>query len=182
MEKSYKTIVVGLGAMGSAALYQLSKSNEKILGIDRFEPPHKNGSSHGQTRVTRQAIGEGSHYVPLVLKSNEIWRELESASGTNLLTQCGGLIFGSEEESTMNHGVEGFLSGTIQTAKDFNIKHRVLDYTELVKSYPQFNFSKNEVGYFEPGAGYLFPEKCIDAQLKLAKSNGADIILSLIHI
>src|SRR5690606_32066465 len=68
--------VVGLGAMGSAALYQLAKRGVKAIGIDRFAPPHDQGSTHGETRITRQAIGEGEVYVPLALRSHEIWKEL----------------------------------------------------------------------------------------------------------
>ena len=74
---NFETIVIGLGAMGSAALYQLSQRGNKILGIDRFTPPHRQGSTHGETRITRQAIGEGEEYVPLSLRSYEIWDELE---------------------------------------------------------------------------------------------------------
>ena len=73
-------VVVGLGAVGSAALYQAAKLGAKVIGIDRFTPPHDQGSSHGETRITRQAIGEGREFVPLVLRSNEIWEELEAAT------------------------------------------------------------------------------------------------------
>src|SRR5215831_10315860 len=80
-------IVVGLGAVGSAALYQSAKLGSHVIGIDRFTPPHDQGSSHGETRITRQAIGEGREFVPLVLRSNEIWDELATATGRSLLTR-----------------------------------------------------------------------------------------------
>src|ERR1019366_6486828 len=88
-------VIVGLGAVGSAALYQAAKLGTKVIGIDRFEPPHDQGSSHGDTRITRQAIGEGREFVPLVLRSNEIWEELEAATGRSLLTRNGGLVLAS---------------------------------------------------------------------------------------
>ena len=75
--KTYEVIAAGLGAMGAAALYQLSVMGVRALGIDRFRPPHRFGSSHGESRITRQAIGEGGEYVSFVLRSNEIWRQLE---------------------------------------------------------------------------------------------------------
>ncbi len=75
---SYDVAVLGLGAMGSAAAYQLAKRGRNVLGIDRFSPPHTRGSSHGETRITRLAIGEGPHYSPLALRSHEIWREIEA--------------------------------------------------------------------------------------------------------
>ena len=74
-------LVVGLGAVGSATLYQAAKRGARVTGIDRFVPPHDQGSSHGDTRITRQAIGEGREFVPLVLRSHQIWREIEAETG-----------------------------------------------------------------------------------------------------
>src|SRR5260370_340023 len=83
-------IVLGLGAMGSAASFRLAASGASVLGIDRFEPPHPHGSTHGDTRITRLAIGEGEEYVPLVRRSHELWREIEQQAGVELLTITGG--------------------------------------------------------------------------------------------
>jgi len=85
MGNTFDTIVLGLGAMGSAAAYQLAKRGNKVLGVDQFSPPHIYGSSHGDTRITRQAIGEGEQYTPLSLRSYELWREIEKEIGKNLL-------------------------------------------------------------------------------------------------
>jgi hypothetical protein len=93
--ETYDVAVIGLGAMGSASLYQLARRGVKVVGIDRLWPPHDQGSTHGETRITRQAVGEGEAYVPLVLRAHEIWRELEEETGEKLLTQCGCLIVGS---------------------------------------------------------------------------------------
>ena len=89
-------IVVGLGAVGSAICHHLSKSGAKVVGIDRFRPPHDQGSSHGLTRITRLAVGEGAAFVPLAMRSHELWRELEAASGESLYRRTGGLIVASE--------------------------------------------------------------------------------------
>ena len=89
MEDRFDIAVVGLGAMGSAALYQLRLRGAKAVGIDRFAPPHTLGSSHGESRITRQAVGEGRDYVPFVLASHRIWRALEAETGETLLTACG---------------------------------------------------------------------------------------------
>ena len=96
MANTADVIVVGLGAMGSAALYQLAKLGARAIGIDRFDPPHDQGSSHGDTRITREAIGEGRDFVPLVLRSNQIWEELEAATGRSLLTRNGALVLASQ--------------------------------------------------------------------------------------
>src|SRR5579864_4791310 len=109
---SYDTIVLGLGAMGSAAAYQLAKRGQKVLGIDQFAPPHAFGSSHGETRITRLAIGEGEQYTPLALRSHEIWREIERETGANLFHVTGGLIISSTGKTAMLH-VADFFANTI---------------------------------------------------------------------
>mgnify|MGYP001591402996 FL=1 len=174
MENKFDTIVLGLGAMGSAAVYQLAKRGNKVLGIDRFSPPHIFGSSHGDTRITRQAIGEGEQYTPLSLRSYEIWEELERETGKRLLEKCGGLIISSGAKTAINH-VANFFENTIAAAKKFNIKHEVLDSAQIRKRFPQFNVHDNESGYYEPDAGFLRPEECVSAQISLAEKYGATI-------
>jgi sarcosine oxidase len=172
VSNTFNTIVLGLGAMGSSALYQLAKRGDKVLGIDQFSPPHTLGSTHGDTRITRQAIGEGEQYVPLTLRSYEIFREIEKEVGEKLLEITGGLIIASKASRGINH-VEEFFENTVHAAGKFNIKHDVLDATELRKRFPQFQVRDNEVGYYEHEAGMLYPEKCIAANLTLAEKHGA---------
>jgi sarcosine oxidase len=160
--------------MGSAALYQLAKCGARVLGIDRFAPPHEQGSSHGDTRITRLAIGEGAHYTPLVKRSHEIWREIEGETGTDLLTQCGELIISSDNRKSSVH-VEGFFQNTVNAARDHGIAHELLDAGQIRSRFPQFNVRDNEHGYFEPEAGFVRPEACIGAQLSLAEKHGAEI-------
>ena len=171
---SFETIVIGLGAMGSASVYQLSKKNNKFLGLDQFAPPHKLGSTHGETRITRQAIGEGEEYVPLSLRSYEIWEELERKTGKNLLTITGGLIVGSDSAQSL-HGSRRFLQTTIDTARKFNISHSVLTSDELKERFPQFRIEDNYIGYYEDKAGFLRPELCVETQIELARQQGARI-------
>lgn len=170
--------VIGLGAVGSAALYQAARLGAKVIGIDRFNPPHNQGSSHGETRITRQAIGEGREFVPLVLRSNEIWKELEFATGRNLFTRCGGLVLASPDAGGSHHGSSSFLRDTVDTAKTFGIPHQRLSTQEIRRRYPQFRLTAGETGYFEPGAGFLRPEACIETQLGEAKRLGAKLFTS----
>ena len=86
MEDKFDTIVIGLGAVGSASLFHLAKRGNRVLGIDQFSPPHHYGSTHGESRIIRQAIGEGAAYTPLAQRSYELWRELERQSAKELLT------------------------------------------------------------------------------------------------
>ncbi len=167
--------VVGLGAAGSAALYQAAKLGARTIGIDRFHPPHDLGSSHGETRITRQAIGEGREYVPLVLRSNQIWEEIEAATGCSLLTRNGALVLQSPYIVGDHHGSTSFLGDTIAAAQANNIAHEVLNTAEIGERFPQFRLDNDEAGYFEPGAGFLRPEACIETQLALAKKLGAEI-------
>jgi sarcosine oxidase len=167
--------MVGLGAVGSAALYQAAKRQARVIGIDRFSPPHEHGSSHGDTRITREAIGEGREFVPLALRSNEIWEELERATSRSLLTRNGCLILASPNTPGSHHGSSSFLDDTIAAAREFNIAHEALNAAEVRARYPQFRLRDDEAGYFEPGAGFLRPEACIEAQLDLAREAGAQI-------
>ncbi len=175
MAEKYQTIVLGLGAMGSATAYQLAKRGNKVLGIDQFAPPHSLGSTHGESRITRQAIGEGDHYVPLALRSHELWEEMEKETGEELLTNAaGGLIISSGAVTVSNH-VENFFENTLSAAKKFGIRHEILDAAQLRARFPQFNVQDNEMGYFEFSAGFLRPENCVRVQLELAKKHGAEL-------
>ncbi|GAB3990207.1 N-methyl-L-tryptophan oxidase [Spirosoma daeguense] len=171
----FDAIVVGLGAMGSAALYQLSKQTSNVLGIDQFAPPHTLGSTHGDTRITRQAIGEGAHFVPLALRSYEIWRELERLSGEQLLTITGGLFVGERDSSVLTRNKPGWLTTTLQAAEQFGIAHHILESDALRREFPQFRFQSNDIGYYEEEAGFLRPERCVAVQLEQARRNGASI-------
>ncbi len=174
MPNNADTIVVGLGAMGSAAVYQLAKRGHRVLGIDQLSPPHDYGSSHGETRIIRQAIGEGEEYVPLALRSYELWREIEREAGKELLVITGGLILESQQSNSMMHGRRHFLAQSTQCAKRFNIRHEILEPRDIRQRYPQFAVT-NEWGYFEYETGYLRPESCVEAQLHLAKRYGANL-------
>jgi sarcosine oxidase len=169
-------VVVGLGAMGSAVLYQLAKRGANVIGIDRFVPPHQMGSSHGETRLTRQAVGEGRHYAPFVLNSHRIWRELEADTGEMLLNDCGVLVMAPGSGQTSHHGKPDFVARSIEVARDFGIIHEVLDGAEVARRFPQFlSLAGNEKAYYEPGGGYVFPERCISVQLDRASQLGAHI-------
>jgi sarcosine oxidase len=161
MEDRFEIAVVGLGAMGSAALYQLGLRGAKAVGLDRFAPPHSSGSSHGESRITRQAVGEGRDYVPFVLAS---------------LTACGALVMGPGSGVSSHHGKPDFVGRSIDAARAFAIPHEVLDGREVARRFPQFrHLGGDEKAYYEPGGGYVRPERCIAAQLHRAGALGAKI-------
>jgi sarcosine oxidase len=169
-------VVVGLGAMGSAVLYQLAKRGVNVIGLDRFAPPHRMGSSHGETRITRQAVGEGGDYAPLVLNSHQIWRGLEAETGERLLNSCGVLVMRPGSGPTSHHGKPDFVTRSIEVARQFGIIHEIIDGAEVGRRFPQFlGLTGSEKAYYEPGGGYVFPERCISAQLNRAAQLGARI-------
>lgn len=172
--KRYQTIVLGMGATGSATVYQLAKNGNRVLGIDRFSPPHAHGSSHGDTRITRLAIGEGAQYTPLAIRSHEIWRELERETGAELLTTNGGLVLSSKARTSRSHS-DQFFANTIAAAQQHGIPHELWDARQIRRRFPQFNVANDESGYFEPSAGFLRPEECVRVQLALAAQHGAEL-------
>lgn len=151
--------------MGSAACWQLAKRGARVLGLDQFSPPHEQGSSHGESRIIRQAIGEGEQYVPIVLRAYEIWDEIAERTGAPVLTRCGFLLLDSGST---------FLTRTIDAARKHGIDHELLDASELRHRFPEFQVGP-ETGYFEPQGGFLRPELCISSQIELARKAGAEI-------
>ncbi len=164
---SYDVIVLGLGAMGSAAAQQLAARGKNVLGIEQFTPPHDKGSSHGGSRMIRQAYWESAAYVPLVLRSYELWERLERDAGKRLLTITGGLILGPAESQMVASG--------IAAARQHGIAYTVLVPREIRDRFPAITPLENDVAVFEERAGYLLPEECIRAQLKMAAGSGAEL-------
>jgi sarcosine oxidase len=171
---AYDVAVVGLGAMGSAAVYHLARSGARVLGIDRFAPPHPLGSTHGDTRITRLALGEGAEYVPLAVRSHELWREIEALTGETLLTVTGGVVV-SVPGGGGQHGAEDFLATTVATARAHGLPHEVLDAAALAERLPPFALRGDERGMWEASAGFVRPERAVAAQLRLAREHGAEL-------
>jgi len=172
---THDVAVVGLGAAGAATLYQLARRGVRVIGIDRFSPPHIYGSTHGDTRITREAIGEGEAYTPLVQRSHAIWRELEADTGQDLLTQCGALIIEAPGGGAAGHHRHEFLASTIACANRYGIRHELLSAADVAGRFPQFTLDGDESAFYEPTAGFVRPERCVDAQLTVAARLGAEI-------
>lgn len=163
----FDIIVVGLGANGSSALYNLSKTNKKVLGIDRHTPPHSYGSSHGESRIIRQAYHENPIYVPLVKAAYMLWEEIEKDAGATLFQKTGGIMLGREDSYVV--------AGARLSAETHHIPYEFLNSAAIQKRFPAFRPSPDTVGILEKEAGILFPEECIKAFLARATANKADI-------
>ena len=167
--KNFDVIVVGLGAMGSATVREVAARGARVLGLDRLRPPHTLGSTHGRSRIIREAYFEHPLYVPLVRRAYEKWDELSRLARQELYVRTGGLMVGPAE------GV--LVSGALRSAREFGIDHELLDRDAMASRYPQFRLEPDWVALLERRAGLLLPEACIDASLALARASGAELRL-----
>jgi sarcosine oxidase len=167
MARSFDVAVVGLGAMGSAAAYHLARRGRRILGLDRFHPPHAFGSSGGTTRIIREAYFEDPLYVPLARRAYAMWDELEAMRGEPLLSVTGALMIGPPD------GV--LVTGARRSAELHNLPHEMLTAVEVTRRHPALRPRTDMMAVWEPRAGILMADACIAAHLALARDCGADL-------
>ena len=171
MSSSYDVIVVGLGGMGSATAYHLSRRGRRVLGLDAFERGHARGSSHGRSRIIREAYAESPAYVPLVQRAYALWRELEAEAGRPLLRITGGLTIGPAGHAAGHAAV----TGVIDSARRFNLPYDYLTPAEVAARFPGFRLTDDLVAVYQPNSGFLDPEACVGAHLDLAARHGAEL-------
>lgn len=164
---THDVIVAGLGGMGSAAAYQLAGRGQRVLGLEKFSPAHDRGSSHGRSRIIRQAYFEGAEYVPLLLRAYELWERLEEETGQELMTLTGGLIIGREDGE--------LVSGSVQSAEEHDLPYELLDAAEIRRRFPAYAPGPETVALYEEKAGFVRPEETVKAHLDRADSLGADL-------
>jgi sarcosine oxidase len=167
MSQRFDVIVVGVGAMGSSACWQLARRGARVLGLEQFDIPNTRGSSHGFSRMIRMAYYEHPDYVPLLRRAYELWRELERASGQSLLHVTGGIYLGPPEG--------GLISGSLRSAREHGLEHELLDRAALARRYPQFHVPDDWVGLHETMAGWLPPERVVAAFTNEAMKAGSEL-------
>lgn len=160
-------IILGLGAMGSAAAYELSSRGKKVLAFERHHPAHAFGSSHGGSRIIRKTYSEHPNYVPLLSRAYELWRRLEQDDGSSLLQITGGVYIGARDGT--------LLKGAIRSANVHHLPHEILNAAELGCRFPALRPSSDEIGLYETEAGVLRPELAVAAFLRQAAIHGADL-------
>lgn len=163
----YDAIVLGTGGVGSAALFHLAQRGARVLGLDRFPGGHDRGSSHGETRIIRQAYFEHSDYVPLLHRAYELWADLEKSVDQRLFFQVGLLQVGPAE------GV--VVPGVLKSAHEHGLDVQTLTPTDVAKQFPGFQVPQDLTAVFEKKAGYLLVEKCVLAHLAMAQQHGAEL-------
>ena len=166
--RTFDTIVIGVGAMGAAACYHLAMRGQKVLGLEQFSIGHDKGSSHGETRLIRQAYFENANYVPLLLRAYELWDELAARSGEEILVRNGLVIYGRPERSTV-------YQGTLRSGRLYNIPIQELGRAEVIRRFPLYLPPEGFGAVFEPGAGFLHAERAVKAHVRHASLLGAEI-------
>jgi sarcosine oxidase len=161
--------IVGLGAMGAATAYELSKHDVSVISFEQFAIGHINGSSHGESRIIRQACFEHPSYAPLSLRAYELLAELETRTGQRHSVLCGGLMIGQADSAPV--------AGSLKTARQHNLKYEVFDAREVHARFPALNVPDGQVAFFEAKAGAAFPEKLLESWTRLAEASGVQMRL-----
>ena len=165
---TYDVIVIGTGGVGSAAVCHLARRGMRVLGLDQFSHGHDRGSSHGQTRIIRQAYHEHVDYVPIVLQAYELWEELERETGEQLLHRIGLLGIGSPESAV----IRGIRSSAATPHLDID----ELTAEEISRQFRCLRVPEGSLGLLECQAGYLFVERCVLAHLEIARRHCAELL------
>jgi sarcosine oxidase len=163
----FDVIVVGLGGMGSASAHQLARRGLRVLGIEQFGPAHTFGSSHGGSRIVRKAYFESPAYVPLLIRTYQLWDELSAEFGEQLFTRCGALMMGDRQSPVV--------AGALASAERWGLPCELLDAAELRRRFPQFQLPADQWAVYEADAGYARPEATVLANLELALDAGAEL-------
>jgi sarcosine oxidase len=158
-------IVAGAGAMGSAAASALARRGARVFVVDPWATPHAHGSSHGRTRIIREAYFEHPAYVPLVQRAYERWAAMERASGRTLFRRTGALMLGPADGT--------LVAGALRSAREHGLPHEVLPANEVRRRFPGYEPPDGTVGVVEPRGGILFVEVCVETMLALARHHGA---------
>ncbi|WP_172125477.1 MULTISPECIES: N-methyl-L-tryptophan oxidase [unclassified Devosia] len=163
----YDVIIIGLGAMGSAAVAEIAARGHKVLGLEAFQPAHKLSSSHGDSRIIRLGYHEDPAYVPLLQRAYRNWARMERRLQTNLLSKVGVLQIGKPGSD--------LIGGMLASCAEYGLAHEILDQAEMADRYPAYRLAGDEIGVFDPEGGYIRPEAAIWGNLKLATADGAHI-------
>lgn len=167
MARNYDVIVLGVGGMGSAAYFELTRRGRHVLGLEQFPLVHSQGSSHGHTRIIRTAYAEHPGYVPLVRRAFDRWYELEQLTGRHLLTECPCLNVGPPGS--------GHVEGVRASVREHGLPATEMSGDEVPRWFPAFRFPADYTGVLEQAAGFLYVEECVRAHIDAAVSLGAEV-------
>ena len=165
--REFDAIVIGVGGMGSAAVYHLARRGWSVLGLEQYDVPNELGSSHGISRMIRLAYHEDPSYVPLLLRAYELWHQLENVAGERLLINTGCLRGGV--------GANRLLEGSLETVRLHHLPHRLLSGPQVNQEWPGYNLPEEAELLYEPNGGFLLSERCIISHVAAALDLGAEV-------
>lgn len=163
----YDTIVIGLGGMGAATAWHLSRRGQRVLGLEQYLFVHDRGSSHGQSRIIRQAYFEHPDYVPLLKRSYEFWDVLDGETGSEIVNLCGMFMAGLPGDTV--------ISGTRHAAEEHRLPLENVSAEDALKRFPGLRADPDMDILFDPLGGYLRVEHCVAAHLEGARLAGATL-------
>ncbi len=164
---SYDAIVIGVGGMGSAAVYHLARRGLRVLGLEKHAIPHEMGSSHGYSRMIRYTLQEHPSYVPLVSRSYELWHEMEETAGEELMVTTGSIRAGAPDSP--------FFLNAQEACDLHSIPYEILTASEVNKRFPGYRFPEEISSVYQADGGFLLPERCIVTHVQAAERAGADV-------
>ena len=167
MTQQFDCIVIGVGGMGSSAVYNLAKRGQKVLGLEKFDIPHSEGSSHGVNRIIRLAYYEHPSYVPLLRRAYEMWSEIEAIAHEQLLYKVGSI-------DTAPSGHEVF-ERSLESCLEHDIPHEVLDHKQINERFPGYEMPPGQMGLYQADGGFVLSERSIVAYVNAAVLESAEI-------
>ncbi|MBN4064269.1 N-methyl-L-tryptophan oxidase [Dehalococcoides mccartyi] len=167
MAQHFDCIVIGVGGMGSSTVHNLATRGQKVLGIEKFDIPHSEGSSHGVNRIIRLAYYEDSSYVPLLRRAYEMWSEIETIAGEQLLYKIGSI-------DTAPSGHEVF-EGSLESCLEHDIPHEVLNHKQINERFPGYQMPTGQMGLYQKDGGFVLSERSIVAYVNAAVAAGAEV-------
>ena len=162
-----KLAVIGLGSIGSMALWQASRLSQDVVGFEAHSPAHARSAVGGDTRLFRMLYRGIPDYYPILQRSHSMWAELEAETGQDILTRCGGLSIGTAGGP--------YLSALLETTRINGAEHVILSREEMAERYPQHNLRADDIAVYDPSAGALRTDRAVTAAVAAAQANGATV-------
>lgn len=163
----FDVVIIGAGTMGTAAAYHLARRGLRLLALEQFSVVHDYGSHSGRTRIIRHAYHESPDYVPLVVRSDQLWQELEKETNQQLLIRTGALVMGPRGCRAVD--------GALAACEAYSLPCDILNASQIQARWSQFNVAEDWQGCFDPAAGFLLVPECLKAHANRAVSYGAEI-------
>ncbi|YCH09194.1 FAD-dependent oxidoreductase [Arthrobacter sp. alpha11c] len=162
-----KLAVIGLGTIGSMALWQASRLSDSVVGFEAQLPAHGRSAVGGDTRLFRM-LNLNPGFNPILQSSQRLWAELEDETGQDILLRCGGIYIGTANGA--------YIPQLLESARATGVAHQILSRTEMAERYPQHNLRADDIGVFDPNGGALRTDRAVTAAVSAAQANGATVL------